>query len=212
MHSKAMRTMSRPRMENRPARVSRNRRRGALTVELALTIGLAFFFFFAAFEFCRVSMIRHTVDNAVYEGARAGIIPGATATEVENEARRILRTLNLSNVDVDVTPATLPTLRRRSRWQCPFRSNKICMRPPGSSGNVDQQPIDDASRTELVKVFGDRWLVIEFLPLHRLIHRLDAHNQLPILEQAHGSARLTHHDGDGLRLLRDGSSRPMTRA
>ncbi len=52
-------------------------------------------------------MIRHTVDNAVYEGARAGIIPGATATEVENEARRILRTLNLSNVDVDVTPATI---------------------------------------------------------------------------------------------------------
>lgn len=87
-------------------------RKGALTVELALTIGLAFFFFFAAFEFCRVAMIRHTVDNAIYEGARAGIIPGATATDVEREATRILRSLNLTNVDIDVTPRVLTNSTR----------------------------------------------------------------------------------------------------
>ena len=57
-------------------------RRGAAAVEFAMTAGLAFFFFFAALEFCRVSMMRHTVQNALYEGARIGIVPGATASDV----------------------------------------------------------------------------------------------------------------------------------
>jgi hypothetical protein len=78
-------------------------------VELAITLGLAFFFFMAAIEMCRAAMIRHTVDNALYEGARAGIIPGATATEVENETRRILRSLRLVQADVTVSPVNIQT-------------------------------------------------------------------------------------------------------
>jgi hypothetical protein len=78
-----------------------------VTVELALTIGLAFFFFFAAFEFCRVSMIGHTAENAIYEGARAGITPGATVGEVEAETRRILSTIGVRNVSVSVVPAAI---------------------------------------------------------------------------------------------------------
>jgi Flp pilus assembly protein TadG len=86
---------------------SRNVRRGAVLVEMALTIGLAFFFFFAALEFCRISMIRHSVENALYEGARAGIVPGATAAEVQNRARNVLRTVGLSNTNVEVTPSVI---------------------------------------------------------------------------------------------------------
>jgi Flp pilus assembly protein TadG len=85
----------------------RNVRRGAVLVEMALTIGLAFFFFFAALEFCRISMIRHSVENALYEGARAGIVPGATAGEVQNRARNVLRTVGLSNTNVEVTPSVI---------------------------------------------------------------------------------------------------------
>ncbi len=47
-------------------------------VEFAIVAPLLFFLFFASMEFCRVAMIRHTADNAVYEGCRVGIIPGAT--------------------------------------------------------------------------------------------------------------------------------------
>ncbi|MFO0923757.1 MAG: TadE family protein [Pirellulales bacterium] len=79
-------------------------RRGAAAVEFAMTAGLAFFFFFAALEFCRVSMMRHTVQNALYEGARMGIVPGATASDVENKAQSILSSIGVRDAQIDVTP------------------------------------------------------------------------------------------------------------
>lgn len=91
----------------RSSRKGPRRRRGAVAVEFAVTAGVALAFFFAAFEFCRVAMIRHTVDNAVYEAARAGIVPGATRAEVETKARQILSTLGVSQSSVVVTPRTI---------------------------------------------------------------------------------------------------------
>ena len=76
-------------------------------VEFAIVAPLLFLFFFAAMEFCRVAMIRHTADNAVYEGCRVGIIPGATADEAEAEANRILNSLGVTNVRIKVTPSTI---------------------------------------------------------------------------------------------------------
>lgn len=68
---------------------------------------LLFLFFFAAFEFCRVAMIRHTVDNAVYEGGRRGIIPGGTSGDVRAEAERVLSTIGITVFNVDVNPANI---------------------------------------------------------------------------------------------------------
>ena len=82
-------------------------RSGATIVEFAIVAPLLFLFFFAAMEFCRVAMIRHTADNAVYEGCRVGIIPGATVGEVNTEATRILNSLGVTNVGIDVIPATI---------------------------------------------------------------------------------------------------------
>ena len=82
-------------------------RLGAVAVEMAVTTGLAFFFFFAALEFCRVSMMRHTVEHALYEGARKGIVPGATAAEVQAKAQGILRTIGIRSAIIDVTPTTI---------------------------------------------------------------------------------------------------------
>jgi Flp pilus assembly protein TadG len=79
-------------------------RRGAVAVEFAMTAGLVFFFFFAALEFSRVAMIRGTVDNAIYEGARAGIIPGATVDDVENRTNSVLATAMIRNAKVKVSP------------------------------------------------------------------------------------------------------------
>ena len=85
----------------------RLRRRGAAAVEFAIVAPLLFFFFFAAFEFCRVAMIRHTADNAVYEACRAGIIPGATALDAQAEAQRIMDSLGVNNVNISITPSTI---------------------------------------------------------------------------------------------------------
>ncbi len=82
-------------------------RKGAAMVEFAIVAPILFLFFFAAFEFCRASMIRHTADNAVYEGARAAIIPGATAGEAQAEASLILNSLGLTNTTITVSPAAL---------------------------------------------------------------------------------------------------------
>lgn len=84
-----------------------SRRMGAAMVEFAIVSPLLFLFFLGAFEFCRVAMIRHTADNAVYEAARVGIIPGADALDVEQEAVRILNSIGLNHYDVNVTPTSI---------------------------------------------------------------------------------------------------------
>ena len=76
-------------------------------IEFAIVAPIVFLFFFAAFEFCRAAMIRHTADNAVYEAARIGIIPGATSAEVRREANRILSTVGISSATVSVRPARI---------------------------------------------------------------------------------------------------------
>lgn len=87
-------------------------RNGAVTVEMALTVSLTFFFFFAALEFTRVSMIRHTVENALYEGGRQGIIPGATASEVQATSARILRTIGITGATISVFPTAIDNSTR----------------------------------------------------------------------------------------------------
>lgn len=85
----------------------RDSRRGTTAVEFAVTAPIVFLFFFAAFEFCRVAMIRHTVDNAVYEGARTAIIPGGTSADARAEAERILGTIGIRNFAITVLPGTI---------------------------------------------------------------------------------------------------------
>ncbi|MBU6175484.1 MAG: pilus assembly protein, partial [Planctomycetes bacterium] len=78
-----------------------------------------FLMFFVALEFSRVSMFRHTVEQALYEGARAGIVPGATANDVVNRTQAILRTVGIHRATVDCIPAVLtnttPTVTVRIR-------------------------------------------------------------------------------------------------
>lgn len=88
-------------------RPRRNQRLGIVSTEFAITLPLVLLFFFAAFEVCRFSMLVHTVDNAVYEGARRGIIPGATTATCRAEAQRILATLGVRAANIVVTPQTL---------------------------------------------------------------------------------------------------------
>ena len=66
------------------------KRRGAVTVEFALVVPLFFLFAFASIEFSRLNFVRHTVDNAAYEAARVGIVPGAHANTVRARANHYL--------------------------------------------------------------------------------------------------------------------------
>jgi Flp pilus assembly protein TadG len=82
-------------------------RRGAVVVEMALCLPLLFFFFLGALEMSRVNMIRQSVENAVYEGSRRGVVPGATANDCRNAARAVLNSISANDADIDVVPATL---------------------------------------------------------------------------------------------------------
>jgi len=88
-------------------RRKKNDRRGAISVEMAFVLPLLFFIVFTSIEFGRMNVIRHTVDNAAYEGARRGIVPGATAQDVDDVARSIMRTCGARGVTIDVNPTAI---------------------------------------------------------------------------------------------------------
>ncbi|MCC6512249.1 MAG: pilus assembly protein [Pirellulaceae bacterium] len=82
-------------------------RRGVLTVEMALCIPIVFLILLGTLEFSRMNMLRNSIDNAAYEGARRGIVPGATANDCINAADTILRAVGAQNTTITVTPSVI---------------------------------------------------------------------------------------------------------
>jgi Flp pilus assembly protein TadG len=82
-------------------------RRGAVAVEFALTAGLLFLILFASVEFMRVNTIVNSAENAAYEGARAGIVPGAKAKEVRAAARSMMTAIGVRGSKITVNPSTI---------------------------------------------------------------------------------------------------------
>lgn len=79
-------------------------RSGAATVEFALVISVLFVLIFAAIEFARAGIVKHSADNAAYEGARYAMIPGADAKEARKVATSILTAARIRNPTVSVSP------------------------------------------------------------------------------------------------------------
>ncbi len=79
-------------------------RAGAALVEFAICVPVVFVLFFASFDICRFSMITHAAEQAAFEGARRGSIPGATAAEAKQAAQDELDKLSLKNATITVTP------------------------------------------------------------------------------------------------------------
>ena len=82
-------------------------RRGALTVELAMAAPILFLFIFASIEFGRLNILRHGVNNAAYEAARHGMVPGASVDEITAHALRHLNALSATGAVVQVTPSQI---------------------------------------------------------------------------------------------------------
>lgn len=95
------------------ARIARKqnnqRRKGVTAVEFALTLPILFLLVFGAYELSRANMIKHTTEAACYEGARLGIVPGATAENCEAACRDILATAGISQATVTIDPPSLNT-------------------------------------------------------------------------------------------------------
>ncbi len=61
----------------------------------------------AGIEFSRANMLLHSTTIAAAEGARRGIIPGATADEIEAVARQELSYMGIAEAIVLVQPAII---------------------------------------------------------------------------------------------------------
>ncbi len=90
-----------------PRQSRRNDRGGAVTVEFALTAPLLFMLVMGSIEFSRANMLLHSTTVAASEAARKGIIPGATAADVESVARQELSYMGIAEAQVVVRPAVI---------------------------------------------------------------------------------------------------------
>jgi Flp pilus assembly protein TadG len=97
--------MKRARMSKRVGVASP--KRGTTVVEFAVTLPLVLLLFFGSIEFARVNMLRHSAAQAAYEGARRGIVPGASAADVRGAAQGILNSAFASTYTVDVVPSAI---------------------------------------------------------------------------------------------------------
>ena len=142
-------------------------RTGAFTVEFAICSGIFFTLLLAGFEFARFMYARHSVEQAAYESARVGIVPGKTPAEVQSRATQILNATGIRNATITVTPAAFTTstasvtveIRCRyadNSWLKPVflansdmvstitldHENKAYLVSAGTIGNNNNEPID----------------------------------------------------------------------
>ena len=123
-------------------------RTAAVVVEFAICAPILFLFFFASLEFSRVNMIRQSVENAVYEGARRGIVPGATAANCRTSAQAVLNSISASGATITVTPTviTKDTPEVTVAVTVPVNNNSWVI-PVFFDGRSDRQPDDPPPRT-----------------------------------------------------------------
>ncbi len=103
---------------------------GVAAVEFALTAPLVFLLLFGALELSHANMVYNSTEAAAYEGARCGIVPGASAAECIAAAQRILAIAKITGAEVQVVPSDLKTVTQTIRVtiNVPYASNSLA--PP----------------------------------------------------------------------------------
>ena len=104
----------------------RSRRRiGAVTVEFALCVSIFFMFMFAMLEMTRFIYIEHAVQMCAYEGARAGVTPGAKVADVEQRVQNLMQATGVRVYEMTTEPAEINSLTENVRVtiSCNFSDN-----------------------------------------------------------------------------------------
>jgi Flp pilus assembly protein TadG len=82
-------------------------RKGASSVEFAVVAPIFFLVVFGGIEFASVHITQCAMENAAFEGARRGVVPGATAAACQSAAEDVLNGTGINEFSVTVTPATI---------------------------------------------------------------------------------------------------------
>ena len=116
-------------------------RTATLSVEVALCLPILLMLLFGSYELARANMILHSTESAAYEGARNGIIPGATPDKIRESAGVLLRAVGIKNFTVNIDPAVIDETTENVSVTVlvPFRENMsfpaFFMQDPTFRGN-----------------------------------------------------------------------------
>lgn len=113
-----------PRKRQSDSQQSR-RRLGAVTVEFAVCASIFFTFVFAMLEMTRFMYIQHSVQMCAYEGARAGVTPGAKVADVEQRVQNLMHATGVRVYQMTTEPAEINNLTENVRVtiSCNFSDN-----------------------------------------------------------------------------------------
>ncbi len=85
----------------------KKRSQGTVTVEVALCLPVLLAILMGSYELARANMMLHSTESAAYEGARVGIIPGATPEGVRASVAGVLNSVGVRTFEVDITPEVI---------------------------------------------------------------------------------------------------------
>lgn len=102
-----------------------SRRLGAVTVEFAFCASIFFMFIFAMLEMTRFLYIEHAVQMCAYEGARAGVTPGARVADVQQRVENLMQATGVRVYEMTTEPAEITSLTENVRVtiSCNFSDN-----------------------------------------------------------------------------------------
>lgn len=116
-------------MKRNPLALCRSNRGrcGSLTVEVALCLPILLMVLFGCYEMARANLLLHASEGAAYEGARVGIIPGATHDKIEDAAGSVLRSIGINHFTITVSPDVISadTEKVEVEVAVPFRPNTL---------------------------------------------------------------------------------------
>ena len=103
----------------------KKRSQGVVTVEVALCLPVLLAILMGSYELARANMMMHSTESAAYEGARVGIIPGATPESVRASVGGVLRSVGVSTFDIEITPTVITNQTEdiEVRVTVPLRAN-----------------------------------------------------------------------------------------
>lgn len=105
-------------------------RSGAAAVEFAMTAPLVFMLLLGALELGHANMVFHAAEAAAFEGARAGIVPGATSAEVTSATQNVLDISRIRDASISISPSNLDSKEETIRVQVNVPYPKNTLMPP----------------------------------------------------------------------------------
>jgi Flp pilus assembly protein TadG len=85
-------------------RSCRRKRRGAAVVEFAVVVPVFFLLVFGMIEYGRLVMVQQVLTNAAREGARVGVMDGATQASVDTAVNNYLTAAQITGGTTTVSP------------------------------------------------------------------------------------------------------------